>query len=38
MHEDFAHCLDNWEWDFETFLRHGKGRFTTLYVGYKTLD
>ncbi len=35
---DLIHCLDHREWDFEDFLRHGKGRFKNLYVGYGTLD
>ncbi len=38
LHEKFAHCLDTREWDFEAFLRHGKGRFKRLYRGYSNLE
>jgi len=37
LREAFAHCLGSREWDFEAFLRHGKARFKTRYVGYNSL-
>ena len=38
LHEDFAHCLAPREWDFETFMRQGKGRFKAQYMGYDALE
>jgi gamma-glutamylcyclotransferase (GGCT)/AIG2-like uncharacterized protein YtfP len=34
---EFAHCLAHGEWDFEAFLKEGKGHFITRYLGYTRL-
>ena len=34
LHADYNDCLDDSEWDFESFLRDGKQRFRRSYLGY----
>lgn len=35
---EYAARLVDGEWDFERFLRTGKARFTTQYVGFDALE
>ena len=34
---EFAQRLTDGEWDFAAFLREGKARFTTLYLGFRKI-
>ena len=34
LHADYRDCLDDREWDFDAFLRHGKKYFRNSYLGY----
>ena len=36
--DELASRLDKGDWDFERFLREGKGRFVAEYVGFDTLQ
>ncbi len=35
--EDYAHLLEPGDWDLDAFLRHGKARFESRYLGFDAL-
>jgi gamma-glutamylcyclotransferase (GGCT)/AIG2-like uncharacterized protein YtfP len=38
LRDGYAHCLDSEAWDYREFLRRGKKRFQSRYLGWDALD